>query len=88
MLTEVLYYLMMQRMLRGGEISDLINYYTIAYIDTKYYEVLRHNIPSYKLDFYDLLNWIMELQDTLRVLRGEEIDINSIYAYLIAMVVP
>jgi len=88
MLIEVLHYLMIQRILRGEEIDDLIDYYTIAYIDSKYYAILRHNIPSYKIDFYDLLNWVMELQDTLRVLRGEEIDINSIPAYIYCMVIP
>lgn len=83
-----MHYLIIQRILRGEEIDDLIDYYTIAYIDSKYYTILRHNIPSYKIDFYDLLNWIMELQDTLRVLKGEEIDINSIPAYLITLVIP
>ncbi|RLG80407.1 MAG: hypothetical protein DRO40_11240 [Thermoprotei archaeon] len=78
----------MKRILRGEPVDDLVNKYILCIVDSHYYEVLRHNIPSYKLDLYDLLNWVMELQDTLSVLRGEEIDINSIYAYLITMVIP
>ncbi len=88
MLKEVLSILIMKRILRGEPVDDLVNKYILCIVDSHYYEVLRHNIPSYKLDLYDLLNWVMELQDTLSVLRGEEIDINSIYAYLITMVIP
>jgi len=88
MLKEVLETLIIKRILRGEPVEDLIDKYIICIVDSNYYEVLRHNIPSYKLDFYNLLNWIMELQDTLSVLRGEEIDINSIPAYLITMVIP
>jgi len=88
MLKEVLETLIIKRILRGEPVEDLINKYIICIVDSNYYEALRHNIPSYKLDFYDLLNWVMELQDTLSVLRGEEIDINSIPAYLITVVIP
>lgn len=79
---------MVRRILRNEEIDDLIDYYLLAYIDSRYYTIFRHNLPSYKLELYDMLNWIMELQDTVRVLRNENIDINSIYAYIYCMVIP
>jgi len=88
MLKEVLETLIIKRVLRGEDIKDLVNKYIICIVDSHYYEVLRHNLPSYKIELYDLLNWIMELQDTLSVLKGEEIDINSIPAYIYCMVIP
>jgi len=88
MLKEVLETLIIKRILRGEPVDDFVDKYIICIVDFHYYKVLRHNIPSYKIDLYDLLNWVMELQDTLSVLKDEEIDINSIPAYLITLVIP
>lgn len=84
----MLRFLMLSRIARGEDIDDLIDCYITAYIDECLENVLRQRIPGHKLGFYDLLNYIMELQDITAVLKGKEIEADSIVAYMLTLVVP
>lgn len=68
-----------------GKCSDKINdYIMISSIDSKLAEELITGLEGNQIDIFNTLNCIMGLKDCIRMLRCEDIDINSITAYIVA----
>jgi len=77
---------MMYRILRE-EFNDLDIYNAIvAKVDDAIFKILGLYIPTQEqYDLYEAVYTIMGLNDILRWLRGGEISINSLLAYILAV---
>jgi len=83
-ITAVLIY----RIFIRGELSDLdLHNYVVALLDDIIFRSLGLYIEDPKVyDIYEAIYTAMSLHDLVRWLHGEEIAINSITAYIVAVV--